>query len=132
MKHFTQHNLASQNLLSTSILALMALATIAMAGPVASVGQMTFANANTVVIADWRAGEIHALQLPPAASVAAKTFNLKNISTPIAKELHTGPDKLRFEDMAFRPGAELAYLTVSIDRGDKVPSPALVSVDSGG
>ena len=132
MKTSTQHIIARNILRSAAVLALVTVTRIANAGPVKSVGQMTFADANTVVIADWRAGEIHALQLPPAASVAAQPFNLKNISTPIAKELHTGPDKLRFEDMAFRPGAELAYITVSIDRGDKVPSPALVSVDSGG
>jgi hypothetical protein len=127
------HQKITRNLLrSAVVLALVTFTNIAKAGPVKSVGQMTFADANTVVIADWRAGEIHALQLPPAASAAAKPFNLKNISAPIAKALHTGPDKLRFEDMAFRPGAELAYVTVSIDRDDNVPSPALVSVDSGG
>ncbi|MEO8429028.1 MAG: hypothetical protein ABI651_18205 [Verrucomicrobiota bacterium] len=93
---------------------------------------MTFADANTVIIADWRAGEIHALQLPPVASATTKTFNLKNVSTPIARALHTQPEKLHFEDMAFRPGAELAYITVSVDRGDDVASPALVSVDAAG
>ena len=87
MKNFTQHNPSNQVLRATAILALMAFAAIATAGPVKSVGQMTFADANTVVIADWRGGEIHALQLPPAASVPAKPFNLKNISTPSSASL---------------------------------------------
>jgi hypothetical protein len=106
--------------------------TVANAGPVRSVGAMTFADAGTLVIADWRAGELHALHLPPAAAATAKPFNLKNVSTPIARALRSQPDKLRFEDMAFRPGAELAYITVSVDRGAAVPEPALVTVDAAG
>ena len=113
-------------------LALGTVVSVAIAGPVRSVGAMTFADADTVVIADWRAGEIHAVQLPPAVNATAKPFNLKNVSTPIARALGTQPDKLRFEDMAFRPGAELAYITVSVDRGAGVPAPALVSVDAAG
>jgi hypothetical protein len=126
------YNRTRTGVLAMSLLALVAFGRGANAGPVKSVGQMTFAGVNTVVIADWRAGEIHALQLPPAASAEVRPFNLKNISTPIAKALHTDPDKLRFEDMAFRPGAELAYITISVDRGSGVPRPALVAVNSAG
>jgi hypothetical protein len=132
MENSTQHKITSRGLRAAAVLALIALTGVATAGPVKSVGQMTFADANTVVIADWRAGEIHALQLAPAASVPAKPFNLKNVSTPIARALRTDPEKLRFEDMAFRPGAELAYITISVDPGDSVPRPALVSVDAAG
>jgi hypothetical protein len=39
---------------------------------------------------------------------------------------------LRFEDLAFRPGAELAYITLSVDRGADVSRPALVSVSAAG
>jgi hypothetical protein len=105
---------------------------VATAGSVRSVGAMTFADADTVVIADWRAGEIHALRLPTAAPGTPKPFNLKNVSTPIARAVRTRPDKLRFEDMAFRPGAELAYITIMVDRGNKVPKPVLVSIDAVG
>ena len=104
----------------------------ATAGLVKSVGTITFGDANTLFIADWRAGEIHALQLPPAPAVAAKPFNLKNVSTPIAKALHTTSDKLHVQDMAFRPGAELAYITLSIDQRGPMPKPALVSVNANG
>jgi hypothetical protein len=114
------------------VLAVIAFASGVTAGPVKSVGQMTFTDADTVVLADWRAGEVHALQLPSAASVTAKPFNLKNISMPIARALHTAADKLRFEDMAFRPGAELAYITISVERSESVSRPALVSVDAAG
>jgi len=116
----------------TAILTLLTFTQVAIAGSIRSVGQMTFADANTVILADWRAGEIHALQLPPAPSVTAKPFNLKNISAPIAKALRTDPEKLRFEDMAFRPGAELAYIAISVERDNNVPLPALISVGASG
>lgn len=125
-------NTPARLLPAVAVLALGIFANVASAGPVRSVGAMTFVDADTVVIADWRAGELHALHLVPAASAAPKPFNLKNVSTPIARALRTRPDKLRFEDMAFRPGAELAYITVSVDRGATAPRPALVSVDLAG
>jgi hypothetical protein len=120
-------------LLSTALAALLtAIATGTQAGPIRSVGSMAFADAGTLLIADWRGGEIHALQLPAAAAAEARQFNLKNISAPIAKALHTQPDKLRFEDMAFRPGAELAYISLSIEQPRGLPQPALVSVNADG
>jgi hypothetical protein len=113
-------------------LALIAVTSVATAEPFQSVGQMTFADANILIIADWRAGEIHALYLAPVGNAAVKPFNLMNVSAPIARALHTHPENLRFEDMVFRPGIELAYITISVDRGDSVPRPALVSVDAAG
>ncbi|HSD39502.1 MAG TPA: hypothetical protein VLC92_18495 [Rhodocyclaceae bacterium] len=112
-------------------MSLSAVAGPASAGPVRSVGSMTFADANTVIVADWVGGEIHALKLTPAAPAAAQPYRLKNISSPVAQALHVQPDALRFEDMAFRPGTELAYITLSVQRG-KALEPALVSVDSSG
>ncbi len=112
--------------------ALAASCGLALAGPVRSAGPMVFADADTLVVADWRAQELHALRLPPAAPAGAQPFNLRDISTPIAKALHARPEQLRFEDMAFRPGTELAYLTLSVDRGGDTPVPALVAVDAAG
>lgn len=105
---------------------------LALADPVKSVGAMTFADADTLVVADWRAQELHAFRLPPAAAGTAHPFNLRNVSTPIADALHVRPDRITFEDMAFRPGAELAYVTLSVDRGGRTPAPALVALDSSG
>ena len=113
-------------------LTMAASATFAFAGPVRSVGSMTFADANTVVIADWRSGEIHAVRLPVASDAPAKPFNLKDVSSLVSHALGVQPYVVRFEDMAFRPGTELAYVTVSVDRGGKAPSPGLVSIDSAG
>lgn len=112
--------------------ALVSLGGLAFAGPVRSVGPMTFADADTLVVADWRGGEIHALRLTSATRAESKPFNLKNVSTPIARALRTQPDKLRFESMAFRPGTELAYIALSVERGSGQPVPALVVVSSTG
>ncbi len=118
-------------LIAIAALAVAALAGTAVAGPVRSVGAMTFVDADTIAIADWRGGEIHALRLPPPAIVTPKPFNLRNVSAPIARALSTQADRLVFEDLAFRPGAELAYITVSIS-GGATPKPALVSIDADG
>ena len=97
-----------------------------------SVGPMAFVDADTVVVADWVGAELHALQLPKVAPGPAKTFNLKDVSAPIARALRTQPDKLRFEDMAFGPQTGLAYITVSVRRGHATPAPALVAIDADG
>jgi hypothetical protein len=118
--------------LRVALVSLLGMTSIVTAGPIKSVGSITFIDANTVAVADWRGGEIHALQLPQIANGEAKTFNLKDVSAPIARALHARSDQLRFEGMAFRPHAELAYITLSVDRGSGVPSPAMVSVDPSG
>ncbi|AXQ27505.1 hypothetical protein D0B54_01880 [Solimonas sp. K1W22B-7] len=105
---------------------------LAAAGPIRSVGNMTFLDANTLAVADWRGGEIHALQLLPPAKAQSGPFNLGDISNPIARALNTQPDKLRFEDMAFRPGSNLAYIALSVEQKSSTPKPALVTVDSTG
>ena len=116
-----------------ALLALSSFAAFATAGPIRSAGAMTFVDANTLVLADRIGGELHALVLPPSEPVSPRAFNLKQLSSLVAKALRTQPDKLRFEDMAVRPGTELAYISLSLDRGRSVlPAPALVSVDSGG
>ena len=114
------------------VLALSGATAQAMAGPVLSAGTLTFVDANTVVIADWRAGQLHSIVLPTVAAGAPTAFNLKNVSASIARALHTNPESLRFEDMAVRPGSELAYVTLAVQKGDGAPSPALVSVDTAG
>jgi hypothetical protein len=64
-----------------AVLALGAFASVAPAGPVRSVGAMTFINVDTVAIADRRGGELHALHLPPAASAAPKPFKRQREAT---------------------------------------------------
>jgi hypothetical protein len=116
-----------------AMLACLSLVGLASAGPIRSTGSLVFVDARTLVLADRVGGEIHALSLPPVPPAEPRPFNLKQLSGQVARSLRTEPDKLRFEDMVFRPGAELAYLSLSVDRGrSALPAPALVSVDSSG
>jgi hypothetical protein len=93
---------------------------------------MTFADRDTLIVADWRAGQLHALPLPPASERPPAAFNLMDVSAPIARALHTGSENLRFEDLAFRPGTELAYISLSVIHEPDLPQPALVSVTAAG
>jgi len=124
----------SRYALRLTLLALGLHAAHALAAPVLSAGKMTFVDTNTVVVADWRGGQLHTLTLPPVAAGTPTPFNLKDVSGAIATALHTRPENLRFEDMAMRPGSEVAYITLSIDGGGKgaKPKPVLVSVDAAG
>jgi len=118
--------------LGVAALSLALNAAHALGAPLQSAGTLSFVDANTLVVADWRGSRLHAITLPPAAPGTSAYFNLKNVSAAIAQSLHTQPDRLRFEDMAVRPGSELAYITLSVDSGHGVPAPALVSVDTAG
>ncbi|WP_431052512.1 hypothetical protein [Roseateles sp. L2-2] len=125
-----------RHLLRLTILALGLHAAHAIGAPVQSAGKITFVDADTLVVADWRGGQLHALHLPPIPAGTPTPFNLKDVSGAIATALHTRPERLRFEDMALRPGGEVAYITLSVDgngngAGAK-PKPMLVSVDAAG
>ena len=111
---------------------LLAACGLALAGPIKSVGPLVFTDSDTLVVADWRAQSLHALKLPPVSVAQSRPFNLRNVSTPIASALHARPEQVSFEDMAFRPGAEVAYVSVSVDKGGSAPAPAIVSIDSSG
>lgn len=128
------HPARARRTLHLAMLALSLYSAHAIGAPVQSAGKMTFVDANTVVVADWRGGQLHTLTLPPIAPGTPTPFNLKDVSGAIASALHTHPESLRFEDMAVRPGSELAYITLSVesDRVGGRPRPVLVSVDAAG
>lgn len=123
-----------RQLLTLTVLAVGFHATQAMGATIQSAGKLTFVDANTVVVADWRGGQLHALTLPAASPGTSAAFNLKNVSGAVARALHTTSEKLRFEDMAIRPGSELAYLSLSVEgkSAGARPTPALVSVTTAG
>lgn len=100
--------------------------------PILSATKLSFGDAGTLFVADWRGARIHALQLPAAGTPAGKPFNLMDVQAPIAKALGVVPDRLRVEDMAAQPGTERVYLSLSVLNGRQVPRPALVSIDAGG
>jgi len=120
--------------LTLALLALGLGSAHAVSAPVLSAGKMTFVDANTMVVADWRGGQLHAIALPAMAPGTPAAFNLKDVSATIARRLKTSPEKLRFEDMAVRPGSEVAYITLSVEgnTANAKPMPALVSVTAAG
>ena len=100
--------------------------------PIRSATKLTFGDATTLFVADWQGARIHALSIPKPSSVAGKPFNLRDVQGPIAKALHVDPSSLRFEDMAVQPGAELAYVSLSVKHGKANATPALVAIDADG
>jgi len=100
--------------------------------PIRSVGKLAFADAGTLLVADWQGARIHALQLPPPATALSKPFNLKDVQGPIAKALHVDARSLRFEDMAAQPRSERVYVSLSIVDGQHAARPALVALDADG
>jgi hypothetical protein len=112
---------------------LLALATLVRAGePIASATKLAFGNANTLFVADWRGARIHALSLPAPAPALGEPFNLKDVQSPIARALHVDRSRLRFEDMVVQPGAELAYVALTLRQAAGPGIPALVSIDARG
>jgi len=104
----------------------------AAAPAIQSASKISFGDANTLFVADWKGARIFALPLPAPATPAGKPFNLKDVQAPIAKALGVAPTALRFEDLAVQPGSELAYVALTV-RGAKGPGkPAIVSIDAAG
>lgn len=112
---------------------LVSAALFARAGePIRSATKLSFGDANTLFVADWRSAKIHALTLSASAPALGEPFNLKDVQGPIAKALHVDPSRLRFEDMVVRPGTELAYVALTVSHGASASEPALVSIDARG
>ncbi|MGV7210430.1 hypothetical protein ACLB1G_21560 [Oxalobacteraceae bacterium A2-2] len=97
-----------------------------------SASKLSFGEANTLFVADWKGARIYALALPAPASPAGKPFNLSDVQGPIAKALGVAPAALRFEDLAVQPGSELAYVALTVRDAKGRGKPAIVSIDAAG
>jgi hypothetical protein len=97
-----------------------------------SATKLTFGDANTLFVADWKGARIFALPVAAPAKAAGKPFNLKDVQAPIAKALGVAPTALRFEDLAVQPGSELAFVALTVSGAKGKSTPAVVSVDAGG
>jgi hypothetical protein len=89
--------------------------------------KLTFDDAGTLYIADWKAARVYAVKVPPASAVAPGAFNLQDVQKSIAAALKVKEAALRFDDLAVQPGTGKAY--VSVMAGGKA---AVVSIDSAG
>lgn len=97
-----------------------------------SATKLTFADANTLFVADWKGARIYALPVATPAKTVGKPFNLKDVQAPIAKALGVAPSALRFEDLAVQPDSEVAYVSVTVQGVKGKASPAIVSIDAAG
>ncbi|MFZ6765686.1 hypothetical protein ACO0LM_01280 [Undibacterium sp. Di26W] len=122
------------NTLCRLLLSLLLAVSSAHAAPlvIQSASKLSFGDANTLFVADWKGARIFALPVPAPVRPAGKPFNLMDVQTPIAKALGVAPTALRFEDLAVQRDSELAYVALTV-RGGKGPGkPAIVSIDATG
>src|SRR6185436_8459490 len=102
-------------------------ATTTPADRIGSATKITFGEADTLFVADWRQAAIHALTVPVSAAKAdaPAPFNLADIQGPIATALGVPRNALRFEDMVVQPGTGLAFVALTIQQGKAASRPAL-------
>src|SRR4051812_7361372 len=101
---------------------------------IASATKLTFGDASTLFIADWKNARIHAVTVPISTAKAdgPAPFNLSDIQGPIAGALRVRRNSLRFEDMVVQPGTGLAYVAVTIQQDNATTKPAVVTINSAG
>lgn len=80
-----------------------------------SASQITFGPSNVLFLADPRAGQLYAIDLPDTrkASFTGNYQLLGNLDEKVAGLLGTTRDKVRFGDMATHPGSGALYFTVT-------------------
>jgi hypothetical protein len=96
-------------------------------GPVQSISRLAFGPDHVLFLADWKAGQIVALDLPAASALKAEPFNLTNFDEILSKAV--GGSDFRVEDMKARPGTGEVYVALSAGHDGR---PMLVSVTSDG
>ena len=82
----------------------------AAAADVQSVSRIAFGPADTLFVADWKAGRIYAFTLPPAQPARAQLFNLTDAEDTIRKA--AGATDFELEDLAMRPQSSEAYIAL--------------------
>jgi hypothetical protein len=131
MTHFLETHMNKMSY-AALLAALFIAAMPTQAAELQSAARLTFGDAGTLFVADWKAARIYAIAVPAAHADTATPFNLQDIQQPIAKALKVPLDALRFEDMAVQPGSEVAYIALTVSHGKKPASAAIVSVDHAG
>jgi hypothetical protein len=122
------------NTLSRLLLGLLLAAGSARAAAPAmqSASKLSFGDARTLFVADWKGARIFALPVPAPVRPADQPFNLMDVQASIAKALRMAPTALRFEDMAVQPDSELAYVALTVRGAKGQGKPAIVSIDAMG
>lgn len=122
----------SPRLLLAALCSHLAFPVIAPAAELKSAAKLTFGDAGTLFIADWKAARIYALKVPAGKPANVRPFNLDDVQQPIAAALGVPAASIRFEDLAVQPGSGIAYVSVMIGAAKLAPRAAVVSIDSTG
>jgi hypothetical protein len=105
---------------------LLGLSANVFAADIKSISRLAAGPDNILFVADWKAAEVHAVELPAAAHQAAgATFNILDLETLLSQQV--GGANVTVEDMVVRPGAAEVYVAVSYGPERK---PALILVTS--
>ncbi|HEY4144332.1 hypothetical protein [Pinirhizobacter sp.] len=97
------------------------------AADVKSISRLAAGPDNILFIADWKAAEVHAIELPPAPhQPTGATFNVLDLETLLSQQV--GGARVNVEDMVVRPGTAQVYVAVSYGPG-KTPALFLVTSD---
>src|SRR5471032_246456 len=114
------------------IAALVAVTSQAAPAAMQSATKLTFGDAKTLFVADWKGARIYALPVAAPDKAAGKPFNLMDVQGPIARLLGVAPAALRFEDLAVQPDSEIAYVALTVRGAKGKASPAIVRIDATG
>ncbi len=99
------------------VLGMLLIMTAAALGPAAtaanlqSISRIAFGPADTLFVADWKAGRIYAFELPPTEPADGKLFNLRQAEKGIRSAI--GGDDFELTDLAVRPQSNEAYVALT-------------------
>ncbi len=116
-----------QNLFLRGILGVFIIITPLLATPMQSVSRITFGAPDTLFVADWKDGSIHAFVLPTADTTKDEQyFNLRDLDSILAKTLKQSG--IIIEDMVKRPESNEVYIAISYG-AKKVPAIVMIKAD---
>lgn len=98
---------------------------------VQSISAMTFAPDGKLVVADWRSGALHALQLPALPVAAEVSFNVLDLSERLSRAYRLNASAVRVTASAMDAKAQVVVLGLALGRKANAPA-GLALVDSKG
>ena len=96
------------------------------AAELASVSRLAFGPDGVLFAADWKAAQVNAINLPPAAGTPDTPFNIMDLDAAIQPLL--GGTGVRLESMAKRPGTNEVYVALSVGP-ERTPAILVVTPD---
>ncbi|MHA6205643.1 hypothetical protein ACXU4B_14560 [Dyella soli] len=110
-----------------AIACMLGLSFNAFAAEVKSISRLAAGPGDTLFVADWKAAEVHAIQLAPAPRQPAGTaFNVLDLEKLLSDQV--GGARVTVEDMAARTGTGEVYVAVSYG-ANKTPALFVVTSD---